>query len=49
VDARECAAKGEGKGRWSMNSSLLKNRLFQKKIEEEWKEWIKHINHYTDL
>jgi hypothetical protein len=38
-----------GKGRWSMNSSLLKDRSFQKKMKEEWKEWIKHINRYPDL
>jgi hypothetical protein len=38
-----------GKGRWSMNTSLLNDTHFQKKFEEEWEGWTRHINRYQDI
>jgi len=33
-----------GRGRWSMNTSLLDDKQFRDAIKMEWSEWKKHIS-----
>jgi len=37
------------RGRWCMNTSLLKDAPFRRKVREAWNEWTKHINRYPDV
>ena len=38
-----------GKGRWRMNTFLLKDTSFQRKCRNSWREWAEHIKRYPDI
>jgi len=38
-----------GRGRWYMNTSLLKDAPFRRKVRDVWNEWTKHIKRYPDI
>jgi len=38
-----------GRGRWSMNTSLLDDKQFRDAIKMKWSEWKKHIRRYPSI